>query len=119
MGLARPEFSLNPPALADRVVFPVRVVGCGKLPQDVVQQGADRVDQEVLDRAEFRSSVAFRFRFVVNRAAFPDVSLDHVNVDDDLGDVTELIECQPLEESAHSLNSHTWFSGTRFIGRVR
>src|SRR5208337_2879064 len=70
---ARPELSLDPPPLPDRVRLVGRVVGHRKLAQYVVEQRAYRVDQEVPHSAWLGTPLALRFGLVIDRSALPDV----------------------------------------------
>jgi hypothetical protein len=113
------ELSLDPPALPDRIGLVRWVVRSRKLTQHVIEKRANRIDEEVPHGAWFGTSETLRFGLHIDRAALPDVPLDDVDIDDLVGDIAELVESLPLEQTAHSDNSHRWFSGTRFIGKVR
>ena len=119
MRLTGTELRLDPPALPDRVRLVRGTVGSRKLTQHVIEEGSHRVDEEVPHGTWFCTAKTLRFCLLIDRASLPDVPFNDVDIDDLVGDIAELIESLPLEQSAHSDNSHRWFSGTKFIGRVR
>src|SRR5262245_15659717 len=105
MRLTGPEFSLNPPALTNRVRLAAWIIGSCELTEDVIQKRTDRIDQKISNGSQFGAPLPLRFSFGVNRYTLPNMPFDDVYIDDLIGHIAELVQRLPFEKCAHSLSS--------------
>ncbi|MBA7677740.1 hypothetical protein ES703_86004 [subsurface metagenome] len=109
MGFTGAELGLNPVALTDGNIFPLRLIRSSHIAKHVSQERAHRINLELIDRTNLRlTSLASGFRIRIS----PNMFFQRVDRDNLVRDCTDLVQaltcCEKILGIRHtySLTSH-------------